>query len=51
MHDVRAAFYLLWQLAVLKCPNQMTVGVRAIINVQKVIIGLDAEAEMESKDS
>lgn len=51
VHDVRAAFYLLWQLAVLKCPNQMTVGVRAIINVQKVIIGLDAEAEMESKDS
>lgn len=49
MHDVRAALYLLRQLAVLKRTDQMAVGVRPIINVQEVVIGLDAEAETESK--
>lgn len=51
VHDVRAALYLLWQLAVLKRPNQMAVGVRPVIDVQEVVIGFDAEAEMESKGS
>lgn len=51
VHDIRAALYLLWQLAVLKRPNQMAVGVWPIINVQEVVIGLNAEAEMDSKDS
>lgn len=50
VHDVRAALDLLWQLAVLKRPNQMAVGVRSIINVKEVIIGLNAKAGMESKD-
>lgn len=51
VHDVRAALYLLWQLAVLKRPNQMTVGMRSIINVKEVVIGLNAEAGKEKRGS
>lgn len=50
MHDVGAALDLLRQLAVLERSNQMAVGVRPVINVEEVVIGLNAETEMESKD-
>lgn len=46
VHDVRAALHLLGQLAVLKCADQMAVAVRSIVDIQEVIIGLDAETEM-----
>lgn len=45
VHDVGAAFDLFWQLAVLKCADQMTVAVRSVVDVQEVIVGLDAETE------
>lgn len=45
VHDVGAAFNLLRQLAVLKCANQMTVAVRSVVDVQEVIVGLNAKTE------
>lgn len=47
VHDVRTAFHLLGQLAVLKCADQVTVAVRPVVDIQEVIIGLDAETERE----
>ena len=50
VHDVRAAFDFLRELAVLKRPDQMAIGMRPVINVQEVIVGLDAEAGERWKD-
>lgn len=45
VHDVEAAFDLFRQLAVLKCADQNAVAVRSIIDVQEVIVGLNAKTE------
>ncbi len=49
VHDVGAAFHLFWQLAVLKCADQMTVAVRSVVDVQEVIVGLNAETERRQR--
>lgn len=50
MHGVRTALYSLWEFAVLEASNQGAVAIRAVVDVQEVIVWLDVEAEgMEGK--
>lgn len=44
VHSVGAALDTLGQLAVLEATDQRTVAIRAVVDVQEVIVGLDAEA-------
>lgn len=43
MHKVRDALYLLWKLAILETTNQVTVAVWSVVDIQEVVVGLDAE--------
>lgn len=45
MHGVRAALYSLREFAVLEASNQRAVAIRAIVDVQEVVVWLDVEAE------
>lgn len=38
MHGVWAAFYPLWQLTILKAPNQWAITIWPIVDIKKIII-------------
>ena len=50
VHEVGRALHLLGQLAVLEASQQVGVAVGPVVDVQEVIVGLDAEAEREKKE-
>lgn len=43
MHGVRAALYPLWEFAVLEATNQRAVTIRAIVDIQEVIVWFNVE--------
>lgn len=45
VHGVRAALYSLREFAVLEASNQRAVAIRAVVDVQEVVVWLDVEAE------
>lgn len=50
VHGVRTALYSLREFAVLEASNQGAVAIRAVVDVQEVVVWLDVEAErMEGK--
>lgn len=50
VHGVRTAFYPLREFAVLEASNQGAVAIRAVVDIQEVVVWLDVEAEgMEGK--
>lgn len=49
MHGVRAALYPLWEFAVLEAPNERTVAIWTIVDVEKVIVWLNVETRDKQK--
>lgn len=49
VHEVGRALDLLGEFAVLKTADQMGAAVEAVVDVQEVVVGLDAEAAMLQK--
>lgn len=43
MHGIRTALYPLWEFAVLEAANQRAVAIRAVVDVQEVVVWLDIE--------
>lgn len=48
MHVVGAAFYSLWQLTILKTPNEGAIAVCSIIDIEKVIIWFYTETKKKT---
>lgn len=49
VHEVGRALDLLREFAVLKTADQMGAAVEAVVDVQEIIVGLNAEAVTSSK--
>lgn len=51
VHEVGCALNLLREFAVLKTADQMGAAIEAIVDVQEIVVGLDAEAVMSYKNN
>lgn len=51
VHEVGGALDLLGKLAVLEAADQVRAAVRPVVDVQEVVVGLDAEAAAETQES
>jgi len=47
VHEIGSALNLLWKFTVLETANKMSTAVWPIIDVQEIIVGLNAEAEVK----
>lgn len=49
VHEVGRALYLLRKFTILKTANQMSAAVGPIVDIQEIIVGLNAEAVTSQK--
>lgn len=49
VHEVGCALNLLWKFTILKTADQMNAAVKAIVDIQEIIVGLNTETTESQK--